>query len=89
MTPSIARRRGRVAQFRDQTERYLAGLIDETRSPLRLQNGLYIQRYADAADRDPMACSRPSNSAHSPRSRGPMIAGTDISRRVRTFNSTG
>ncbi len=37
----------RVAQFRDQTARYLAGLIDEdTFKPLRLQNGLYIQRYA-------------------------------------------
>lgn len=37
----------RVAQFRDQTRRYLAGLIDEDAfKPLRLQNGLYIQRYA-------------------------------------------
>ncbi|MEZ6022118.1 MAG: nitrite/sulfite reductase [Hyphomonadaceae bacterium] len=37
----------RVAQFRDQTERYLAGLLDEDAfKPLRLQNGLYIQRYA-------------------------------------------
>ncbi|MEY1662033.1 nitrite/sulfite reductase [Isoalcanivorax beigongshangi] len=37
----------RVAQFRDQTERYLAGqLSDEEFLPLRLQNGLYIQRYA-------------------------------------------
>ena len=37
----------RVAQFRDQTARYLAGLIDEDAfKPLRLQNGLYIQRYA-------------------------------------------
>lgn len=37
----------RVAQFRDQTQRYLAGLIDEDAfKPLRLQNGLYIQRYA-------------------------------------------
>jgi sulfite reductase (NADPH) hemoprotein beta-component len=37
----------RVTQFRDQTERYLAGLIDEDAfKPLRLQNGLYIQRYA-------------------------------------------
>jgi sulfite reductase (NADPH) hemoprotein beta-component len=37
----------RVAQFRDQTKRYLAGLIDEDAfKPLRLQNGLYIQRYA-------------------------------------------
>ena len=37
----------RVAQFRDQTQRFLAGeLSDENFLPLRLQNGLYIQRYA-------------------------------------------
>lgn len=37
----------RVAQFRDQTRRYLAGELDEDAfKPLRLQNGLYIQRYA-------------------------------------------
>lgn len=37
----------RVAQFRDQTERYLAGLLDEDAfKPLRLQNGLYIQKHA-------------------------------------------
>ncbi|HCT89616.1 MAG TPA: sulfite reductase [Acinetobacter pittii] len=37
----------RVAQFRDQTERYLAGKISEDEyRPLRLQNGLYVQRYA-------------------------------------------
>jgi sulfite reductase (NADPH) hemoprotein beta-component len=37
----------RVAQFRDQTQRYLDGKLreDEYR-PLRLQNGLYVQRYA-------------------------------------------
>jgi sulfite reductase (NADPH) hemoprotein beta-component len=37
----------RVAQFRDQTRRFLAGKIspDDFR-PLRLQNGLYLQRYA-------------------------------------------
>lgn len=37
----------RVAQFRDQTRRYLDGKLreDEYR-PLRLQNGLYVQRYA-------------------------------------------
>lgn len=37
----------RVAQFRDQTRRYLAGELseDEFRA-LRLRNGLYIQRYA-------------------------------------------
>src|SRR5208282_2976619 len=37
----------RVAQFRDQTRRFLAGeLSDDEFRPLRLQNGLYIQRYA-------------------------------------------
>lgn len=37
----------RVAQFRDQTERYLAGEIaEEEFLPLRLQNGLYVQRLA-------------------------------------------
>ena len=35
----------RVAQFRDQTRRYLAGkLTDDEFRPLRLQNGLYIER---------------------------------------------
>ena len=39
--------RQRVAQFRDQTERFLAGdLKPEEFLPLRLQNGLYIQRLA-------------------------------------------
>lgn len=37
----------RVAQYRDQTRRYLAGELSEDEfKPLRLQNGLYIQRYA-------------------------------------------
>jgi sulfite reductase (NADPH) hemoprotein beta-component len=37
----------RVEQFRDQTERYLAGKIaEEEFLPLRLQNGLYVQRLA-------------------------------------------
>ncbi len=37
----------RVAQYRDQTRRYLAGeLTDDEFRPLRLQNGLYIQRHA-------------------------------------------
>jgi len=37
----------RVKQFTDQTRRFLAGeLSDEEFRPLRLQNGLYIQRYA-------------------------------------------
>ncbi len=37
----------RVAQFRDQTRRFLAGDLSEDEfRPLRLQNGLYIQRHA-------------------------------------------
>jgi sulfite reductase (NADPH) hemoprotein beta-component len=39
--------RQRVAQFRDQTQRFLSGdLTPEQFLPLRLQNGLYIQRLA-------------------------------------------
>src|SRR5215813_8903249 len=37
----------RVAQFRDQTRRFLAGeLTEDEFRPLRLRNGLYIQRHA-------------------------------------------
>ena len=37
----------RVAQFRDQTRRYLDGKLSEAEFlPLRLQNGLYVQRLA-------------------------------------------
>ncbi|MBU2887169.1 nitrite/sulfite reductase [Gilvimarinus agarilyticus] len=37
----------RVAQFRDQTRRYLDGSLSEAEFlPLRLQNGLYVQRLA-------------------------------------------
>jgi sulfite reductase (NADPH) hemoprotein beta-component len=37
----------RVAQYRDQVRRYLAGELSEDEfRPLRLQNGLYIQRHA-------------------------------------------
>ncbi|HKU85889.1 MAG TPA: nitrite/sulfite reductase [Casimicrobiaceae bacterium] len=37
----------RVAQFRDQTRRFLIGELSEDEfRPLRLQNGLYIQRHA-------------------------------------------
>ena len=37
----------RVDQFRDQTRRYLAGQLTEDEfRPLRLQNGLYIQKHA-------------------------------------------
>ena len=37
----------RVAQFRDQTNRYIDGKLSDTEFlPLRLQNGLYVQRLA-------------------------------------------
>ena len=37
----------RVAQFRDQTQRFLAGQLDEEEfKTLRLRNGLYLQRFA-------------------------------------------
>jgi sulfite reductase (NADPH) hemoprotein beta-component len=37
----------RVSQFRDQTERFLAGQLSEDEfRPLRLRNGLYVQRHA-------------------------------------------
>jgi sulfite reductase (NADPH) hemoprotein beta-component len=37
----------RVAQFRDQTERFIQGKLSEDEfRPLRLRNGLYIQRFA-------------------------------------------
>ena len=37
----------RVAQFRDQTRRFLAGTLSEDDfRALRLRNGLYVQRYA-------------------------------------------
>ena len=39
--------RERVAQFRDQTQRFIRGELSEDEfRPLRLQNGLYIQRHA-------------------------------------------
>lgn len=39
--------KARVSQFRDQTERYQRGeLSDDEFRPLRLQNGLYVQRHA-------------------------------------------
>src|SRR5947207_14551365 len=37
----------RVAEFRDQTRRHLAGQLSEDEfRPLRLRNGLYFQRHA-------------------------------------------
>jgi sulfite reductase (NADPH) hemoprotein beta-component len=36
----------RVAQFRDQVERFIAGELSEEEFLLRLQNGLYLQKHA-------------------------------------------
>ncbi|MGE0801621.1 MAG: nitrite/sulfite reductase, partial [Lautropia sp.] len=37
----------RVAQFRDQTRRFLDGRLTEDQfRPVRLQNGLYVQKHA-------------------------------------------
>ena len=37
----------RVAEFRDQVRRHLAGELSEDEfRPLRLRNGLYLQRHA-------------------------------------------
>ncbi len=37
----------RIAQFRDQTRRFIAGELENAQFlPLRLQNGLYVQRLA-------------------------------------------
>ena len=37
----------RVAQFRDQTRRFLEGeLTEDEFRPLRLQNGLYVEKHA-------------------------------------------
>src|SRR5512141_2457007 len=37
----------RVAEFRDQTRRFLAGELSEDEfRPLRLRNGLYVQKHA-------------------------------------------
>ncbi len=80
-----------VHQFRDQTQRFLSGKLSEDDfRPLRLQNGLYVQRYApmlrvafrtDCSIRSSCACLHSSPSVS--------IAAMGISRRDRTFSSTG
>ena len=45
----------RIKQFRDQTERYISGKLSEAEYlPLRLQNGLYVQRLAPIKDSGPI-----------------------------------
>ena len=48
--------RERVAEFRDQVERRIAGSLTEAEFlPLRLRNGLYLQLHAYMLpDRDPL-----------------------------------
>jgi sulfite reductase (NADPH) hemoprotein beta-component len=49
----------RVAQFKNQMERYLAGKIPEEEFlPLRLQNGIYVQRYAPNEQRSDARISK-------------------------------
>ena len=81
----------RVAQFRDQTRRFLAGeLTEDEFRPLRLQNGLYVQKHAPMLrvaipygllSSRSCACSRTSPAS--------MTAVTAISPRARTSSSTG
>ena len=82
----------RVAQFRDQTRRFLAGeLTEDEFRPLRLQNGLYIQRHAPMLRdrRFRTACCRRGSCACSRTSRASTTAATATSPRARTSSSTG
>ena len=52
--------RERVTQFRDQLARWQAGeLSDEEFRPLRLQNGLYVQRHFDESAKTSMDLLEP------------------------------
>ena len=81
----------RVAQFRDQTRRFLAGeLTEDDFRPLRLQNGLYIQKHAPMLRiAIPYGRCRPRSCASSRTSRAPTTAATATSPRARTSSSTG
>jgi sulfite reductase (NADPH) hemoprotein beta-component len=81
----------RVAQFRDQTRRYLAGeLTDDEFRPLRLQNGLYIQRHAPMLRvAVPYGLLSTRSSASWPTSPAPTTRATPTSPRARTSSSTG
>ena len=81
----------RVAQFRDQTSRYLDGKLTETEFlPLRLQNGLYVQRLAPMLRvAIPMASCHPSSFANLHLLPDITIRVTAISPRVRIVSSTG
>ena len=80
----------RVAQFRGQTQRFLAGELTEDQfRPLRLQNGLYMQLHATccASPFRTACCSRQMRISRT--SRATTTAATGISPRARTCSSTG
>ena len=82
----------RVAQFRDQTRRFLAGeLTEEEFRPLRLQNGLYMQRHAPMLRvAIPYGTAVGDADAHAGAHRAASTtAATATSRRARTSSSTG
>ena len=89
---TAASSRERVAQFRDQVARRLAGeLTEDEFKPLRLMNGVYLQLHAymlriaipyGTLDPAPAAQARPDR-AHA------TTAATAISPRARTCSSTG
>ena len=82
----------RVAQFRDQMRRFLAGeLTEDEFRPLRLQNGLYIQKYAPMLRiAIPYGLLSIGAAAHA-RAHRPQVRpqATATSRRARTSSSTG
>src|SRR6516162_5179103 len=81
----------RVAEFRDQVRRHLAGeLTEDEFRPLRLRNGLYIQRHAPMlriairTDCSPRTSCAPSLPLHAA-----TTGATGTSPRGRTCSSTG
>ena len=57
----------RVAQFRNQTRRYLAGeLSDDAFRPLRLQNGLYQERHGPMLRHRPHLQAEPRAAQNKP-----------------------
>ena len=84
--------RERIAQFRDQVRRRLAGeLTEDEFRPLRLQNGLYMQRHAymlRIAIPYGLLSSRAAAHARAHRAQA-TTAATATSPRARTCSSTG
>ncbi len=74
--------RQRVAQFRDQTQRFLKGELSEDEfKHLRLRNGLYIQRHAPM-----LRVSIPYGLLASRQLRTLARIARDYDRRLRTFH---